>query len=572
MRKFYLLLTLVAAIFFINTNAQDVAGFNFTIGPNNLVSFTNTSTLNGQSERKAYWSFGDGSQIITPALSNTQHQYTAAGSFTVCLKIYKYSNTGTIDTIITSQICKIISIQTDSDHCAANFTDHNSNVSPLIKIFAAQPQHNNNKKPEKICWEFGDGKDTCIQYNPANASNYTAQHNYTRAGEYKVCIRIKYQGGCEAYYCREIRVGLPIPDSCQADFRFEQLNATPLGKKFIPILPNAGQKKPTRICWIFGDGKDTCIQYSAGYTGNYSVNHQYTQHGNYEACVKIFYEGGCEAKKCKAVTILPPPVDSCHLKIFQVQTNIQSLEKAFYATTSPDKIAEKICWNFGDGTDTCINLPSPLTSASLAIRHRFPSPGVYRVCAKVLYARGCTAHYCIEVIIRNNTNICGGYFVDSLIDPRKILFKGYSIMSGQDQVVSWRWTFGDGSSGTGQDVKHEFAQGGNYEVCLYIKTSLGCETRICKKIIVRGNTSAPQLHLSPNPVSTTLHAEFQSYFQEQVNISIYNSNGLVIRSYSKNAVQGMNSWDFNLATLPAGVYSVIVASAQQMANAIFFKQ
>jgi PKD repeat protein len=176
------------------------------------------------------------------------------------------------------------------------------------------------------------------------------------------------------------------------------------------------------------------------------------------------------------------------------------------------------------------------------------------------------------VIIRNNTNICGGYFVDSLIDPRKFLFKGFSIMSGQDQVVSWRWTFGDGTSVSGQNVRHEVAQGGNYEICLYIKTSLGCETRICKKIIVRGSTSNPQLHLSPNPVTTTLHAEFQSFFQEQVNVSIYNANGLVVRSYSKNAVQGMNSWDFNLSTLPSGVYSMIVSSPQQIANAIFFKQ
>ncbi|MGZ8536993.1 MAG: PKD domain-containing protein [Flavisolibacter sp.] len=572
MRKFYLLVTLVAALLFQNINAQDVAGFNFTIGANNLVNFTNTTTLSGQAERKAIWSFGDGSQLITSTLSNAQHQYTVRGNFTVCLRIYKYTNAGTNDTTLSSQICKTITIQNETEHCTANFTDHNSTTSPLIKIFTAQPQHNNNKKPEKICWEFGDGKDTCIEYNPAIASNYALQHTYTQAGEYKVCIRIKYQGGCETYYCRVIRVGLPIPDICKADFKVEQLNSSALIKQFVAIPSHAVQKKPVRICWIFGDGKDTCIQYSSSFTGNYSVNHQYAQQGQYEACVKIFYEGGCEAKKCKPVIIPAPPIDSCQLRIFQVQTNTQTLEKAFYAMTSSDKIAEKICWSFGDGTDTCINLPNPLTSASLAIRHRFPSPGLYRVCAKVLYARGCTVHHCIEVIIRNNTNICGGYFIDSLIDPLKFLFKGFSIMSGQDQVVSWRWTFGDGKSASGQNVRHEYTQGGSYEVCLYSKTALGCETRICKKIIARGTTSNPQLHLSPNPVVTILHAEFQSFFHEQVNISIYNANGIEVRSYSKNVIQGMNSWDFNLSTLPAGVYSVIVSSPHQLANALFFKQ
>jgi hypothetical protein len=572
MRKFYLLSTLVTAILLQTASAQDVAGFNFTIGANNLVSFTNTTTLASQAERKAYWSFGDGSQIITPALSNTQHQYNSVGNYTVCLKIYSISNNGTIDTILTDQVCKLISIQNETDHCAANFSDHGSTVSPLIKDFAAQPQHNNNKKPEKICWEFGDGRDTCIEYNPAIANDYTLQHKYSQPGEYKACVRIKYQGGCEAYYCRVIRVALPVPDSCRADFRLEQLNSSVLSKQFIAIPSHATQKKPVRICWIFGDGRDTCVDYSNTYTGNYSVNHKYAQHGQYEACVKIFYEGGCEAKMCRPVIFPSAPVDSCQLKIFQVQTNTQSLEKSFYAMTSPDKIAERICWSFGDGTDTCINLPNPLTSSSLSVSHRFPSPGVYPVCAKVIYARGCVAHHCIEVIIRNNTNICGGYLVDSLIDPRKFLFKGFSIMSGQDQVISWNWTFGDGTSGTGQNVKHEFAQGGNYEVCLYIKTFLGCETKICKKIIVRGNTSNPQLHLSPNPVVTNLHVEFQSFFQEQVKVSIYNANGFEVRNYSKNAIQGMNSWDFNLSTLPAGVYSMIVRSPQQLANAIFFKQ
>ena len=44
-------------------------------------------------------------------------------------------------------------------------------------------------------------------------------------------------------------------------------------------------------------------------------------------------------------------------------------------------------------------------------------------------------------------------------------------MNSQDQIVSWRWTFGDGTSATGQNVKHEYAQGGSYEVCLYINES-----------------------------------------------------------------------------------------------------
>jgi PKD repeat protein len=137
--------------------------------------------------------------------------------------------------------------------------------------------------------------------------------------------------------------------------------------------------------------------------------------------------------------------------------------------------------------------------------------------------------------------------------------------------VTWRWTFGDGSSANDQNVSHTYTTAGNYEVCLYIKTDLGCETRICTHITVQGETK-PTLTLVPNPVTTTLHANFISVLQEQVTINIYNANGVLIKSFSRLAVAGANTWEFDVASLSAGIYSVIVTSPHQLANAIFFKQ
>jgi hypothetical protein len=60
--------------------------------------------------------------------------------------------------------------------------------------------------------------------------------------------------------------------------------------------------------------------------------------------------------------------------------------------------------------------------------------------------------------------------------------------------------------------------------------------------------------------------------QEQVTINIYAANGLLLKTYSRMAFQGTNTWDMDVSTLPAGVYSVIISSPHQLANAIFFKQ
>src|ERR1700741_1924649 len=90
------------------TNTPDVANFTFNVNPGNNVSFTNTSVLGPGTivgERRAWWFFGDGTQQSSPALGNMQHHYNVAGTYTVCLKIYRYFNN---DSALTASVCKTV--------------------------------------------------------------------------------------------------------------------------------------------------------------------------------------------------------------------------------------------------------------------------------------------------------------------------------------------------------------------------------------------------------------------------------------------------------------------------------
>src|SRR5690349_21803774 len=88
------------------TNTPDVANFTFNTYPGNNVSFTNTSVLGSVAgERRAWWFFGDGTSQPGPALGNMQHHYNVAGSYTVCLKIYRYFNN---DSVLTGSVCKTV--------------------------------------------------------------------------------------------------------------------------------------------------------------------------------------------------------------------------------------------------------------------------------------------------------------------------------------------------------------------------------------------------------------------------------------------------------------------------------
>lgn len=769
MRKLYALL----AILFLsmagisaraNSVTPDVAAFTFTISSNSNVVFTNNSVLgNEPGNRRAFWSFGDGSGAVTGPLDGTQHPYNAMGSFTVCLRIYRYTST---DSVLSAQACLTLLIQSTcaanfetlvpasnvlgryfnaipthsqnkkpvricwnfgdnhdtciqyattatppyavfhqyqqpgnynvcvnilydggceatrcntiviprSDSCSVNFeklpvsTTANPltatfkalpwnsqnklpvnicwrfgdstpdtciqyantypgpwtinhtypaagvyevcvkitysggcesykcalttigrpdscganferlltpNSSPLLAYFKALPAHNNNKKPAQVCWNFGDGHDTCINYLNVYTGAYAVSHTYAHTGQYNVCVKITYYGGCVAEKCKPVQIG--VPDSCTADFeRIQQSTGTnPYIAAFRALWHSSSNRVPKTICWRFGDGRpDTCISYPENYTGQYVVSHLFLRDTTFEVCVKITYYGGCEAYKCKQVVIVGPPTP-CGVHISEIVPSLTSLQRGFYAqpVTATNRPPLRVCWVFGDGTDSCVQVVNPTTVPlpELFIRHNFPGPGVYRTCVRVTYVGGCVAEDCKEVVIRSATDICGGYMTDSLTRPRSLRFRGFSIHNPNDEPISWAWSFGDGTTASGQEMNHTYAQGGTYTVCLLIHTRLGCDARICNTIHLPGNNE-PALHLTPNPVINVLHASFLSTHNETVTIKIMNGIGTPVRTYTRNVVTGINNWDFDLSTLSPGIYTCVVQSPNQFASAIFIKQ
>jgi PKD repeat protein len=525
---------------------------------------------NNKKPQRICWRFGDGQDTCINYPANYTGQYVVAhnyqhrGLYEVCVNILYVGG-------CEARKCHPVQVGERPDSCRADFERIPSpNADPRRAYFRALPWHNNNKKPQRICWRFGDGQDTCINY-PANyTGQYVVAHNYQHRGLYEVCVNILYVGGCEARKCHHVQIG--EPDSCRADFeRGPNPGTSPLtvGLKALPW--NNNNRKPSRVCWQFGDGRDTCINYPETYTGLYNVVHTYPHPGQYEVCVKIFYYGGCEARKCRPI-VVSLPQQGCTVRLFEITPSITSLVRGFMAVPNsiPPRRPERICWYFGDGMDTCIMIDSLNPLPDLSIRHTYPGPGVYRACVRVRFQGGCIAEDCKEVVIRSAASICGGYMVDSLMAPRTFKFKGFSIHAPNDEVIGYRWTFGDGTSALGREVTHTYSQGGNYEVCLMIKTRLGCETKICRTLHVPGNNQ-PALHLSPNPVINVMHVDFFSTHTEQINIRIQNSMGTTVRTYVRNVTVGPNNWNVDLTNLIPGVYSYVVQSPNQLASAIFVK-
>ena len=68
-----------------------------------------------------------------------------------------------------------------------------------------------------------------------------------------------------------------------------------------------------------------------------------------------------------------------------------------------------------------------------------------------------------------------------------------------------------------------------------------------------------------------MHVLFYSTHTEPVHIKVVNSYGVVVRTWTRNATQGANNWDFDVSTLPPGAYTLYLQSPNQLSSQLFIK-
>ncbi|GAA4342612.1 PKD domain-containing protein [Flaviaesturariibacter amylovorans] len=534
---------------------------------------------NNRPATQLLWNWGDGSvstfsSNLVPGQYNYGHTYAAAGTYNVCL-------TTMYDGGCQAQRCRLVTI-TDStvnvpDSCRADFHWSISAANPRGRVvnFGALPWHNRQKPVTQVCYTFGDGRDTCVQY-PNGYNGAIIPHIYPGAGTYNACVTLTYQGGCVSQSCHTVTIPPPAADSCRASFFTTSMPGAPLTRQFTAVPWHNNSKHVTKVCWAFGDGRDTCINYSATTPEPYRAPHTYAQYGTYTVCVTITYDGGCVSTTCHTVTLMPtPPPPANDTTCFAGYTVLPTqtatpLLREFRALPQSTRRPVRLRWFFGDGTDTTVQLPNPVTVASLVVPHRYTQYGNYQACLRIEYENGCAAQTCRYIQVQPILS-CTATIRDSLVAPRTVRFEGGALLMPGDTVVSWRWTFGDGTSANVQNPVHAYVNGGTYYACLTVRTARGCEARLCRSVTIQapGQTT---LVLMPNPVSTTLHAVFYSLYAQQVTVRIVNASGLVVRQGTRYAWSGINNWDYGVSTLPTGYYTFVVQSPNQYITKHFFKQ
>lgn len=459
------------------------------------VQFTNTSV----GADSYQWLFGDGT---TSTLPNPTHTYTNFGNYTV--RLIAFPANGCSNSVIKTNFIKIQPpvaniLHLPQEGCAPFEWTFSSNVStpdPVASYF----------------WDFGDG---------STSTDPTPTHIFNE-GTYNVKLIIVTANGCTDTVI--------VNNAIKAGNRpHSAFNANPLDAcARIPVNFYDTTAAPVdRWLWDFGDGSNSTLQ---------NPLHNYTDTGYFHVSL-IVWNNGCPDTLVKNNYVhINPPIAS-----FDVASDCNS---PMIRTFTDHSIgADTWLWNFGDGT----------TSTEINPVHTFTSGGTYTVTLTVTNLQsGCDfeTSQTVRIIsetadfIASQTNVC-----------RNMTVNFEAVGSNPANISSYRWLFGDGTSGTGHNISHSYAQSGLYDISLIIVDRNGCRDTMVKPQYIRVN--GPSAGFTVSPTTSCLLSDV-TFTDTSHNDGI---NPIVswTWNYGDGVIQTLNAGPFIHSYATGGAYNISLA-------------
>jgi hypothetical protein len=218
--------------------------------------------------------------------------------------------------------------------------------------------------------------------------------------------------------------------------------------------------------------------------------------GNYTFRLEVS-DGEDTASATVNVTVLNrPPVARLEAAPARAGVN-ERINFSAALSYDPDGNVTKYLIDFGDGNSTG-------WTAKAAIGYYYTSPGAYNATALAMDDEGavCAAPACLTISVQNALPV-----VDISVTPAggdiRTVFQFSVSPSSFDpdgSIVSYLWKFGDGASGGGSSVSHNYSRPGRFAVTLRATDDLGGFTEAGLNITV-GNLAPVITSTSPGKLS-----------------------------------------------------------------------
>ena len=520
------------------------------------IEFHNSSTPSSPTD-SVKWTFGDGISVSgvqsDPNVANPVHIYTQPGIYTVCIRVKKNNNTGTTPCV--SEKCKTVVVHGPCN-LQANFSSQPDPLHPLRIKFTNLSIPSS--PSDSIRWTFGDGTSVSGLQSDPNVANPT--HNYTQAGNYVVCLRVKKNlnttpAPCVAEICKTVNVQQPCNIQVNWSWQLDQTNPRKVYFTNLTVATTSG----ATATWYFGDGTSAT---------SWNAVHEYAQPGRYYVCLKIQFGPNCIKDKCDSI-LIPVPMPPCNNQSNFTVLSTSSNSQTFTFIPAFQNSAAQYTWTFGDGTG----------SHDMIATHHYTQPGTYTACLTVWRGPNCASTTCKTVQVTQQIN-CDSVHVNYTYqsDPQ-VPNKLHFYANANVPIIDQTWTITKlplGSPGTTitlhqNNPTYLFQDTGYYKVCLRAVTLGGCIKEICKTIHITQVSNACLLQAYPNPATNVVNVNVTLTQAGMIDAYVYNSLNVLVKEKHQLGVPGNNVVNININDLPAGLYRIKLIYQNHVCYALFQK-
>jgi len=295
-------------------------------------------------------------------------------------------------------------------------------------------------------WDFDDGSGSVTQ-NPA--------HLFTNSGTYEVTLTVRDTVGCFQSVTKQVIV-FPLP---VADFYHDVIKCAADEVRFFDTSSVAAGQSIISRSWTMGDGT---------FVTDENPVHIYQTQGLYPVSLKVTTDKGCSNMTYQPVEIFPELIADIRVEnlCFDYPTN--------FFDNSPGFSNVSWYWDFGNHLGRSFK-KNPTYS--------YYNPGTYVVSLRVTNAIGCVRTVTKTITITARPEV--DFETPDLCEEAPFHFSDGTITNGGDDVVEWRWNFGDLSpEALVANPVHSYAEAGQYFVSLNVRTENGCESFAAKTINV----------------------------------------------------------------------------------------
>jgi len=398
--------------------------------------------------------------------------------------------------------------------------------------------------PFTFSWTFGDGN---------SSLGSSATHTYTTSGNFTVSLIAIDANGAVATFTQPIVVAALL----QVSFIYNPSSLVATQSATFTASTTGGVGTPS-VDWSFGDGNSS--------TAN-PASHTYTAFGSFEVTVTATDSNGVKAASSQTVTVNAVLTASFTYSPSSVEIGQPVL---FNGSASGGVSPYSYSWSFGDGS----------TDAGPSVSHVYSSSGSFNVSLTVTdsISPQQTLSSIQSIVVSSQLSLLNATFAFSPSLPQtgqQVTFT--ALTSGGLSPYRFTWSFGDGSTGSGNPVSHVYDNATTYSVVLVVTDTNGTIFSVTQSIavLVPPNPSIVLTVLGNQTVTEGSNLTFNATAVEdssmQISIACDSCSALganFTSSSGSGVAFGIFSWTPSEAQGP-GVYSVVISSTDgiQVVNA-----